>query len=177
MTQAFKQEQYQPFDEELAVPLVASSDDELEIPVDIERVDERCVSTIAMDLDCFDVAWPPVPSDIDDVFGTPNKGINFGPGSLPRAGSASVEARCSSSGVVEPKASISTLQGPPFQSTSQVQSGPRMAEIADLANMMSDMMNATSASAKQVEANQAYFLAQLTLNLNSQSASLGETVS
>ena len=52
-----------------------------------------------------------------------------------------------------------------------------MAEIADLANMMSDMMNATSASAKQVEANQAYFLAQLTLNLNSQSASLGETVS
>ena len=61
MTQAFKQEQYQPFDEELAVPLVASSDDELEIPVDIERVDERCVSAMAMDLDCFAVALPPVP--------------------------------------------------------------------------------------------------------------------
>ena len=104
MTQEFKQELYHPFDE-LAEPVeIVSSDEELEAPLDSQRIHEdieRCVSAMAMDL-CLDAFLPAVPSDGDDampcLLGSPNKkakadwsphglggtGMNFGPGSPAR---------------------------------------------------------------------------------------------
>ena len=69
MTQEFKQELYNPFDEFVEPVEIASSDEEPGAPLDSQRIHEdieRCVSAMAMDL-CLDAFLPAVPSDGDDA--------------------------------------------------------------------------------------------------------------